>query len=44
MLSRIVPENSQVSCRTMPIRERSAARLMPAMSVPSRVIRPPSSS
>jgi len=44
MLSRIVPPNSQVSCSTMPICERRSRRVIFAMSTPSIVIRPLSSS
>ncbi len=41
MFSAMVPPNSQVSCSTMPMCSRSSSRGMPAMSTPSRVIRPP---
>ncbi len=37
MLSRMVPPNSQVSCSTMPIRERSSCRDIAATSTPSSV-------
>ena len=43
-ISPIVPPNSQVSCSTMPISPRRSARRNCAMSVPSSVMRPPSSS
>ena len=44
MFSKIVPPNSQVSCSTIPIRDRSDSRLTVAMSTPSTRIRPESTS
>jgi hypothetical protein len=44
MFSRIVPPNSQVSCRTIPMFDRSSARGIVEMSRPSSVMRPASSS
>ena len=44
MFSAIVPLKSQVSWRTIPVLERSSSRVIDAMSMPSRVIRPESTS